>query len=68
MGFSFSKLAAPVIGAVGSILGGKISSDAESSSASQNIVMQKEFAQKGIRWKVEDAKQAGIHPLYALGS
>lgn len=30
--------------------------------------MQKEFAQMGIRWKVEDAKAAGIHPLVALGA
>lgn len=29
--------------------------------------LQREFAQNGIRWKVEDAKAAGIHPLYALG-
>lgn len=29
---------------------------------------QKEFAQMGIRWKVEDAKAAGLHPLYALGA
>ena len=29
---------------------------------------QKEFAQEGIRWKVADAKAAGIHPLYALGA
>lgn len=25
-------------------------------------------AKKGIRWRVRDAKAAGIHPLYALGS
>lgn len=24
--------------------------------------------QKGIQWRVEDAKKAGIHPLYALGA
>lgn len=24
--------------------------------------------QKGIQWRVEDAKRAGIHPLYALGA
>lgn len=30
--------------------------------------MQKEFAQSGIQWKVEDAKKAGIHPLAALGA
>lgn len=29
--------------------------------------IQREFAQQGIRWKVEDAKAAGLHPLYALG-
>jgi len=30
--------------------------------------LQKEFAQSGIQWKVEDAKKAGIHPLAALGA
>lgn len=29
---------------------------------------QAQFAQQGIRWKVDDAKAAGIHPLYALGA
>lgn len=29
---------------------------------------QKEFAQMGIRWKVEDAKAAGLHPLAAIGA
>lgn len=33
----------------------------------QNYVWQKEFAQNGIQWRVEDAKNAGLHPLYALG-
>lgn len=33
----------------------------------QDYERQKEFAQHGIRWKVEDARRAGIHPLYALG-
>lgn len=28
--------------------------------------MQKEFAQHGIRWRVEDAKAAGLHPVFAL--
>jgi hypothetical protein len=30
--------------------------------------LQREFAQKGIQWKVADAKRAGIHPLAALGA
>lgn len=34
----------------------------------QNNATQREFAQNGIQWKVEDAKKAGIHPLYALGA
>lgn len=34
----------------------------------KNAALQREFAQNGIRWKVNDAKMAGIHPLYALGA
>jgi len=34
----------------------------------QNIQLQKDFAQHGIRWRVEDAKAAGIHPLAAVGA
>lgn len=34
----------------------------------ENVALQKEFAQHGIRWRVEDAKAAGLHPLYALGA
>lgn len=42
--------------------------DQEMRIAQQNMAMQKQFAQEGIRWKVADAKEAGIHPLYALGA
>lgn len=41
---------------------------AQLAAAKKNIKYQKEFAQHGVRWKVEDAKAAGIHPLYALGA
>lgn len=37
-------------------------------SASKNIRYQKQFAKKGIQWRVNDAKAAGLHPLYALGA
>lgn len=37
-------------------------------NADKNIAMQREFAQNGLRWKVEDAKAAGIHPLMAMGA
>lgn len=30
--------------------------------------LQREFAQNGISWKVQDAERAGIHPLFALGA
>ena len=33
----------------------------------RNEALQREFAQSGIQWRVEDAKKAGIHPLAAIG-
>lgn len=56
------------IGAVGSLIGGGISASQSGANAKRNYEAQKEFAQNGIRWRVEDAKRAGIHPLYALGA
>lgn len=68
-----------VAGGAGGIIGGIMDSQAEDrrlqkahdfegGQADRNIALQREFAQNGIRWKVEDAKAAGIHPLYALGA
>lgn len=34
----------------------------------EQAAMQKEFAQNGLRWRVEDAKAAGLHPLAAIGA
>lgn len=34
----------------------------------KNEALQREFASMGVRWRVEDAKAAGVHPLYALGA
>lgn len=45
---------------IGGLLGGR--------EKAKDRKMQKEFAQSGIQWKVEDAKKAGVHPLYALGA
>lgn len=36
-------------------------------NAERDRQLQREFAQHGIRWRVEDAKAAGLHPLFALG-
>lgn len=64
-----------LIGAGASLLGGllnKSSADkanaANAEAAANNIALQREFAQNGIQWKVDDARKAGISPLYALGA
>lgn len=63
------------LGMVGSMLKGNQERSAareinegNARQADANIQMQKEFAQQGIRWKVEDAKAAGLHPLAAIGA
>lgn len=55
---------------LGGLLGKSSADDARAATqrmADQNIALQREFAQNGIQWRVEDAKKAGIHPIYALG-
>lgn len=65
----------PLIGAAASIAGGLLANKAQKKQNQANEAaalrqeqLQKEFAQSGIQWKVRDAEQAGIHPLYALGA
>lgn len=68
-----------LIGAGASLIGGAMNNSAQSKANAANIAAQaaankqnykaqKEFAQHGLRWKVEDANRAGIHPLYAVGA
>lgn len=52
------------LGAAADALGGLLGND----QAKKDRSMQREFAQNSIQWKVADAKKAGVHPLYALGS
>lgn len=42
--------------------------ESEERFATEQMKMQREFAQMGIRWRVEDARAAGLHPLAALGA
>lgn len=56
-----------VIGAAAALAGGALSGDNNRKLMHEQMDMQREFAQMGIRWKVADAKAAGIHPLFALG-
>lgn len=53
-----------IISAGANILGGIMGSNEKK----KDRQLQKDFAQQGIRWKVEDAKAAGLHPLAALGA
>lgn len=61
-------LLAAALPAIGSAVGSYFSGQAAEKNAERNIAMQREFAQQGIRWKVADAKAAGVHPLFALGA
>lgn len=64
-----------LISAGGRLVGGFLDSatadrnrESQEAMADRNIAKQEQFAREGIRWKVHDAKEAGIHPLYALGA
>lgn len=61
-------IAAAVMSAAGALGGSYLQSAATRKANNRNLAMQEEFAKNGVRWKVEDAKAAGIHPLYALGA
>lgn len=56
------------LAAAGSVAGGLMGQSSAAQASQANYEAQKEFAQNGIRWKVADAKAAGLHPLAALGA
>lgn len=69
----------PVAGLIGGVLGGGLDENRQENQQQavnvqsqanfeQNVALQKEFAQQGVRWRVEDARAAGISPLTALGA
>lgn len=51
-----------------SLFAGNKTRKAQEKANAQNAALQKEFAQNSIRWRVSDAKKAGLHPLAALGA
>lgn len=64
-----------LIGAAGNLIGGLLgqsnASDARAAAAAEaaaNREFQVNAYKHGIRWRVEDAKAAGIHPLAAIGA
>ena len=56
------------IGAAANLFAGSKQAKANEWARQEDYAHQKEFAQSGITWKVEDAKRAGIHPAIALGA
>jgi len=59
---------AAIAAAAAAIGGGLLGQKNEREINKRNYEQQKEMAQHGLRWKVEDAKRAGIAPEYALGA
>lgn len=59
---------AAAIGAGAHLLGGALDARAARDVNRSNAALSRDFATHGIRWRVADAKAAGLHPLYALGS
>lgn len=57
-----------VIAGAAALAGGALGNENNRKSTHEQMDMQREFAQQGIRWKVADARAAGIHPLFALGA
>lgn len=59
----------------GTLLGGERQEDMANAQMAEaqrqqgaNLAAQREFAQMGIRWRAEDARAAGLHPLSVLGA
>lgn len=52
------------ISAASSLIGGLFGQK----KADEQAKLQREFAQNSVQWKVEDAKKAGVSPLFALGA
>lgn len=57
-----------LLGAATSVASGLLQRSDNKKAAERDYQRQKEFAQSGIQWKVEDARKAGIHPAIALGA
>ncbi|WNK13902.1 MAG: DNA pilot protein [Microvirus sp.] len=64
---SFAGPIGAAIGGAAGLAGGFLSNASNKSTANTNWEHQKEALQNSVRWRVADAKAAGIHPLYAMG-
>lgn len=64
----FSSLLSPIASIASNLIGGSMSANSTGDAGANNAALQREFAQHGVRWRVEDAKAAGIHPMFAMGA
>lgn len=55
------------VSAAANFVGGLLGNKQQEQGQEKEIAAQKEFATNGLRWRVEDAKAAGISPVAALG-
>lgn len=53
---------------IGSIAGSYLTGKSNEKAAEANASIQRELAQNGLSWRINDAKKAGINPLAALGA
>lgn len=67
-GEGYAQAASQTIQAGTDLYGTHVSASANKKIAKENRKWQRQFAQHGIRWRVADAKAAGLHPLYAMGA
>lgn len=65
---SLISAGANIIGGLFGMNSQEDANEAMKNNVSAQMQMQEQFAKNGIKWKVQDAKNAGIHPLYALGA
>lgn len=74
LGAIFGPAGMSIGGSLGEGIGGLFGGGGQDNSwmsyvnAQQDRAFQQAAMQHGIRWRVEDAKAAGVHPLFALGA
>lgn len=56
-----------ILGAIGGLVGNIFGARSAAKTAEQQMRMQEHFAKNSVRWRVADAKRAGVGTLAALG-
>lgn len=67
-GFWWAVPAMMAVTAAAQYKAGQDAQDAAEEHTSQQMREQERYARNSIQWRVEDAKKAGLHPLYGIGA